>query len=238
MLSRSIPSEDMPLCYCCSLPTGMHSINAGLFALSLLDTLFYLAVMAANAEDGLPLYGNDRYFSYGLYCVWGLGLGCAAVGATALNSPPSKNRSLMLKVWRAGVMCFMVLWFFHKCIAVYRFRTIEWVTLLQSARQSTSNIVPSSWADEFFWFIWSYKSFPLNWILFLAFHSEAFIYFSLIWPLGLLGVGLVHMNTFFRLTKFGTLTLADGISKARDMRKRKQQERRALLQHKGPKLEF
>ena len=79
------------------------------------------------------------------------------------------------------------------------------------------------------WFIFDSLSFPENIAYFSVKHWGILVWYAVIVPICALIVSISYINDFLRTTQDGELHIMTGLLKRRDLRKRRQQERVALL---------
>ena len=223
----------MPMCYCCPLPTGLHFINGIMFLLCVLDTVIENAFLTANILGGSSL-GIPRNGEIGI--VWGYTAITTFVGSSALSMAPSKKKGMFIKIWRAMLLGFMLLWTVRLAMSISQMNKWAWEREENKRDETKKGSKPFFYTKLFEviqfalrWFIFDSLSFPENIAYFSVKHWGILAWYAVIVPLCAFIVSISYINEYLRATENGELQIITGLVKRRDLRKRKQQERIALL---------
>ena len=226
----------MPMCYCCTLPTGLHFVNGILVALCLMDSMVDHAYKTANmhlgSALGIPSGGQ-------MIVVWVYTIVTILVGTTGLKMPPSKNKGMCLKAWRFLLMGFMIVWTVRMGMNIKELNQWAWdreenkpKKLENGEDRERSMFQEKVFAfieSSFRWYVYSTMSFPESWAFFSIKYWGILVYFGVIIPFAFIFQALGYIKMYLAVTNNGELDLITGLLRRRDLRKQKQQERVALL---------
>jgi hypothetical protein len=148
---------------------------------------------------------------------------------------PSNKKGMFLKLWRGLIFGFMLLWLAR---VFMNMKTLsKWQTEALTKYQTNVHL---SWflkklrtfiETALAWLAYEDVAFPQNWAFFMSQHKLCLIYFCIILPFWMLGLSISFINMYMQITLNGQLDLEEGLFRRRDLRKRRQQERLALLTH-------
>ena len=230
----------MTMCFCCSLPTGLHFVNAIMFVLLGLDTFVQSAFHQANIL-GASAMGIPRNGEIGI--VWGYAALTTFVGSTAITMLPSKKKGMFIKIWRAMLLGFILIWLTRLGMNVTELNTWAWEREEHKKDEQSGG---KKGINDFFekklfqviefalrWFIFEQMQTPEDIAYFSIKHWGILAYYGALVPFSLLVLSFSQISTYLRATNDGEFEVIAGLIRRRDMRKRKQQERVALLANRS-----
>ena len=238
----SVSDEDMPVCYCCSIETGLYLTHLFVGFMCLFDAIFLFGASSASYVDAgmagnVAFFDTDIYFSYGCYIIWCTAILSSGVGALAVSSSPGPTKGLLLGLWRKSLIALSVMWTCHKLFTATKFSNIEWIAVIRSFKDAfLLGIPPDSWVDGLFWQSVSTRPFPLDLFFVIAYHYYAYLYLAVVIPMVIIASALSHMGHYSKLTKGGLIPLAEGIQRSKAIRRAKLAEKRALLDKGKPEF--